>query len=334
MKRFGGHVWPVRRAGANVVQKHRAGVFGTRMCRVGWLVALLWAGVALVAGGTAFCSSNATNAESGNVIENGPAPKTLAEYFSFDPAELTLQENVPQKYVLSTKWRNRDLYGNLTGEFIVKGDYTRALGEGIVRWNDVFIIAPPDSAGAAPDSSFFEGMEGWSYKSPEDIATAGFFNRLPSDDSQHALRTLIWDAVAFEVFAWTYFDKLRLNETVAAEEFEDFTAPMADWGKLIMKGLRLTWTGVTELEGEPCAVIDYRSWANPVESSSLVMSIKGRSLYWGEIWISLEDKQIERATMNEDVIVEMSFGSDTPVKRQEMQREVTFEKVLPTGEEQ
>lgn len=278
-------------------------------------VAVIWTGGALY-GTDSACAEDAPK-----------RPVTLKDCLSFNPQELTLREDGPQRYRLTTKWRNRDLYGALTNEFVVTGDYTRGIGDGLVRWNDVYIIQASDSAAAAPDSVFFECMEGWSYRSPEDITGAGFFSRLPSDDSQHALRTLVWDAVAFEAFAWTYFDKLKLNETVTAEELEGFSAAMADWGSLLMQGLELTWSGVTELNGESCAVINYRSWANPVESSSIVMSVKGRSLYWGAIWISLEDKQIERATMNEDVIVEIKMGADRSNKYKDMQREVTFEKL-------
>lgn len=292
-----------------------------RACRAGLLTTLIWAGVTYPGVDTARC-------------EAGPGePKTLEECFSIVPGELTLREDEPQAYVLTTQWHNRDLYGNLTDEYIITGGYTRALEDGLVRWKNVYIIFPHDSEETPADSVFQESVEGWSYKSPEDIASAGFFDRLPSDESQHLLRTLIWDAVVFETFAWTYFDKLELNETVEASEFEDFTAQMADWGKLVMKDLRLTWTGITKLNGEACAVIDYRSWANPVDSSSILMSVKGRSLYWGEIWISLEDKQIERATMNEDVIMEMISGHAAP-KYQNMQREVTFEKITQSGEEE
>lgn len=303
----------------------------------------------IAACGSQIAATNRAYCDARDVPATGAhQPKTLEECLSIDPSDIPAREDEPQEYVLTTLWRNRDLYGKLTNEFTLTGRYTRALEGGLVRWNYVYIMPPDagaapensaaagpessaaaakDSAGAIPGGVYYECMEDWTYKSPEDIAGAGFFDRLPSDDSQHALRTLIWDAVAFEVFASTYFDKLRLNESATADEYEDFTAQMADWGSLIMKDLRLTWTGITALNDETCAVIDYRSWVNPIESASIVMSVKGRSLYWGAIWISLEDKQIERATMNEDVIVETSFGPDKPVKRQNMQREVRLEKI-------
>jgi len=43
------------------------------------------------------------------------------------------------------------------------------------------------------------------------------------------------------------------------------------------------------------------------------MTLKGRSHYWGEIWVSLSSKQIEYATLQEDVLGEMKLaGQEAP----------------------
>ena len=43
------------------------------------------------------------------------------------------------------------------------------------------------------------------------------------------------------------------------------------------------------------------------------MTMKARSDYWGEIWVSLTTKQIEYATIYENVTGEMKFaGQDKP----------------------
>jgi hypothetical protein len=42
------------------------------------------------------------------------------------------------------------------------------------------------------------------------------------------------------------------------------------------------------------------------------MSLNGRSNYWGVIWVSLVTKQIEYATINEQVVGDLKLpGSDT-----------------------
>ena len=57
------------------------------------------------------------------------------------------------------------------------------------------------------------------------------------------------------------------------------------------------------------------------------MSIKGRSLYYGEIWISLSDKQVEYATMVEDVVMKLKSSIFPEEQLIDLQREIIFNKV-------
>jgi hypothetical protein len=57
------------------------------------------------------------------------------------------------------------------------------------------------------------------------------------------------------------------------------------------------------------------------------MNFRGRSLYWGEIWVSMEDKQVEYAVMTEDVIFELKLNNSSPKQLLDLQREVTFSKI-------
>jgi hypothetical protein len=43
------------------------------------------------------------------------------------------------------------------------------------------------------------------------------------------------------------------------------------------------------------------------ELSGMKIAFKGRSHYWGNILISLEDKQIEQAILFEDVVMKMNI---------------------------
>jgi hypothetical protein len=70
----------------------------------------------------------------------------------------------------------------------------------------------------------------------------------------------------------------------------------------------------------------HKSFANPVVVMTGDVSITGRSLYWGSMWISLEDRQIEYGTLNEEVMMEMTFKGDSGKQLVDMQREVVFEK--------
>ena len=178
------------------------------------------------------------------VRDNFAQTLSIEQYLSKLPASLTLNENTPQKYRLTTNWHNRDINGNATAKFVIREEYTRALEDQNVRWNNVQIEVFHNPLKPDSDTLFQEWMEGFSYKSPDDIAKPDIFKNFPAEETAHLLRTLIWDAVAFEAFAWTYFDKLLLNEVIKPSDFEDITIPMADWGKLKMKGLKLSWIGI------------------------------------------------------------------------------------------
>jgi hypothetical protein len=56
------------------------------------------------------------------------------------------------------------------------------------------------------------------------------------------------------------------------------------------------------------------------------MSVKGRALYYGEIWISLSDKQVEYATMIEDDLLKLKSSVFPDEQLIDLQREVIFNK--------
>jgi hypothetical protein len=231
---------------------------------------------------------------------------------------LELREDTPQRYRTTTVWYNRDGEGTATAKYVMNARYTRGLEGGTVRWNDVRIAVFDDPQGENADTLAADSMEDFSYKSPEGVADPTLFARLPSDETRHLLRTLVWDAVAVEAFAWTWFDDLELNRTYRPSEFEDFDVSLSGWGMLKMRDLRLRWVGESTVNGEKCAVINYESLANPVRSPGM----NGRSLYWGTIMVSLEDKQIERGTLNEDIL----FDRPPPKGVLNIQREFTMVK--------
>ena len=259
---------------------------------------------------------------------------SVTEYLSNLPAELTLQENDPQKYCVTSHLHNRDISGNTINRILITAEYTRALDDGFVRWNNVRIGSSQDSAKPISESmlQYYKYMEDFSYstKMPVDVSktvTEEFYKDFPNDDTKHLIKSLVWDAVGIETFAWTYFDKLKLNELYLASDFEDFDVQLGDLGTIKMKDLKLKWAGISKMNDKICALIQYHSFSNPVDMISEAMTVKGRSLYWGCIWVSLEDKQIEYGTMNEDVIMEMTFTGNSGKKLINIQREVMFEKI-------
>jgi hypothetical protein len=56
----------------------------------------------------------------------------------------------------------------------------------------------------------------------------------------------------------------------------------------------------------------------------------GRSHYWGQIWVSLTTKQIEYATLYEDVLGEMKLGAQPAPQVVNVFRKGVFERAAAT----
>jgi hypothetical protein len=103
----------------------------------------------------------------------------------------------------------------------------------------------------------------------------------------------------FEQFARKYFDRMKLNEPYEAGP-SDIALPD---GKFFNRHPRLTWIGVSKMNGKTCAIIQYEAFSNKLSLQTNGQDLNGRSDYWGTIWVSLADKQIEKATLNEGVLL-------------------------------
>jgi hypothetical protein len=240
------------------------------------------------------------------------------------PQNLELKDKL-QKYVVTTDHFNTDIFGNFFNKMRVQGEYTRGLENGKAKWNNVSI-----ATAMARDSEFPQGnpvayMEDFTYNispdmlKPEAFATFG--------ENSAFTKNLIWDMMGIEGFAWSSFEKLKLNVPYSNELFNG-KMDLAGQGSFENKDVQIMWTGISERNGETCAIIEYRTFNNPLEYAGEGMSMKGRSHYWGTIWVSLEDKQIEHAVLYEDVVMEMSLPEQSNKQIVNAVREISFVKVL------
>lgn len=243
------------------------------------------------------------------------------------PKDLQLKEEV-QTYLVTTDHFNGDIYGNFFNKFRVQGEYTRGLDNGKVKWNNVTV-----AMGMQRDADFQPGtklnyMENYSYvPSPEMLKPDNFTTF--TEHSAYA-KNLIWDMMGIEGFAWAFWNELELNKPYVAENFNK-KMDLAGQGFFENKNIVLTWTGVSNYNNEPCATIQYQTLNNPVEYAEESMSMKGRSHYWGTIWISLEDKQIEHASLFEDVTADIQLPGQTNSQIMNIVREISFEKRINTS---
>lgn len=203
---------------------------------------------------------------------------------------------------------------NSKGEIFLRqrltGEYTRGLPGGEVVWNNVTEATAQGGTapfGAAEKRDF---MEGFRYRNDLDSTmSADFFKSFPPGAIQE--RNLVWDTGMIEMFGQNYFDQLKLDEPYHILSNQGVKMP--GLGTFHNHDVILEWLGRSKRNGHDCAVIQYQAFFNPIEISAGGMTMKGRSDYWGEIWVSLATKQIEYGTLYENVVAETQLrGQNVP----------------------
>ena len=203
-------------------------------------------------------------------------------------------DGILQKYRMTAVYRNMDIYGNFTDKTNVVGDYTRGFNGGYAEWNNVFVSNSKSQSGSFGEGKRQEFMENFKYFPSDSMMKEAAFRNFPTAIDNIFARNLIWDMMGVELFAWNYNDSLKLNRIYVIPNVKgEFT--MADIGKYNHESIQLCWTGISMMNNELCAVIEYRALNNKLEITVGNIKTKGTEQYWGNTWISLKSKQIEFA---------------------------------------
>lgn len=266
----------------------------------------------VICGAVAFCQTT-KQPDIAGILKSGKLPQNL---------EL---KNDLQKFVVTTDHFNTDIFGNFFNKFRIKGEYTRGLPGDLVKWNNVTVamsMALNAEFGAGSPVGY---MENFSYKVSEDMMKPEKFSTFTENSAY--TKNLVWDMMGIEGLAWACFNELELNKPYKAAMFNG-KIDLAGKGSFENKDMILTWTGITRWSNdEYCAVIEFITMNNPLEYAGEGMSMKGRSHYWGTIWVSVEDKQVEHAVLFEDVVMEIQLPGQTTKQVMDATREITYERV-------
>ena len=225
------------------------------------------------------------------------------------PQGIAVKDNSPRVYQLTEDYNIANAKGEVVHRQRLTGEYTRGLGGGEVMWKNVS-QAEADGAttpfGAPQKRDFMEGFR--YHNSLGDTMRPDFFKGFPPTAVME--RNLVWDTGMIEYFGQNHFGDLKLNEPYHVLANQDVNIP--DVGTFKNHDVVLEWVGRSQRNGQDCALITYKAFFNPLEIVNGGMTLKGRSDYWGEIWVSLATKQIEYGTLYEQVSGEMKLpGQDT-----------------------
>lgn len=237
-------------------------------------------------------------------ITNGQNKKAVMKKYLTELPKVPVSKTI-QKYRMTAVYTNMDLYGKFTGKIKVSGDYTRGLENGNVLWNNVSI-----SNSSNADEPFKEGtkqdyMENFKYiPSVKMVEDKDAFKNFPASLDNIYSRNLVWDMMSFEIFAWNYYDSLQLNKTYIIPDING-QFEMSDIGTYSHKKIMLTWTGISVVNGELCAIVEFDAIDNKIEMSMDQIKTRGTEQYWGTVMISLNTKSIEQAVMYSGTIQEI-----------------------------
>ncbi len=237
------------------------------------------------------------------------APTTTLQTWDL-PHGTVVKDAGPRTYRFTVDYDTANATGDVVHRQRITGDYTRGLAKGEVEWKNVGEAQADGATAPFPPAQKQDFIEGFHYPAGSpDTLKPDFFKSFPP--SSVFERNLIWDTSMIESFGQIFFDKLKLNVPLHISTNKDVIMP--DVGTFHSRDSVLEWVGRSRRNGQDCAVIDYRSFFNPLEIATGGVTIQGRSDFWGEIWVSLSTKQIEYATIYEEVSGQMKLpGQDTP----------------------
>lgn len=253
---------------------------------------------------------------------------SVDRYLSIRPSEIKPGKPGIQEYAVTLKWQNIDpINGTVFNCNAVKATYCTGLKNDSVSWKDVSEAQVSDFLQKEFKGTSLPSFDGFTYKINEtNFLGEDFYSTIPPEQRDLA-KWLVSDAIQMQGLAWYVFDSLAFNKPYLPKFLNNYDVKFKDWVTFTSRYQKLTWSGITKYNNEVCAMIKFESLNNPVNIENLQMSVKGRSLYYGEMWISLSDKQVEYASMVEDVVMKLKSAIFPEEQLINLQREIIFNKV-------
>jgi hypothetical protein len=253
---------------------------------------------------------------------------TIENYFSKLPSEIENKNSEFQEYRVTLKWQNLDaINSSLFDCNAVQAVYKCGLDNGFVSWHDVYISSIENFQQPIGVGNKLNTFDGFTYQPlSDDFLKEGFYKKINAEQRDLA-QWLVSDAMQMHEIGTMFFDSLTFNKEFYPSLMNNYNIQFENGVLFKSKYQKLIWTGISEYNDEICAIVKFESLYNPLEMDTPDMSLKGRSLYWGEFRISLEDKQVEYVAMVEDVIFKLKSAAFPQEQLVDLQREVTFNKI-------
>jgi hypothetical protein len=245
-------------------------------------------------------------------------------YFNHLPHNLKTESKEPLQYRLTIDWSTKDIDGKPNNHYVAIGTLTQGLENDSTGLSDVTLTEIRDSTRNKLELKELDGLK---YKIDKDNFTRlDFYKDFPQAQIE-LIRWFVQDQIAFKVYGIMFLDSLKLNTPFYPDFFKNHNTKIDNYVNVNTKSLNITWTGISKMHNKLCAIIHYQAMYNPIDSDNDAMKLNGRTCFWGDIWVTLDDRQIEFATMNEDLIFKLLLKANNYEQRLNLQRELKFEKI-------
>lgn len=250
----------------------------------------------------------------------------IGKYFKINPSDIKLQNSEIQKYDVTLKWQNLDaISGNKINCNAVKATYIVGINDS-VGWENVSLAQIDDFEQKQYSGTDLPSFNDFSYKAMDTaFLSEEFYKNIPVEQRDLA-KWLVSDAVQMQGLALYIFDSLEFNKEFVPKFLENHDVNFENWVTFTSRYQKLIWSAISKHNNEICAIVKFESYYNPIKIENEQMSVKGRALYYGEMWISLEDKQVEYASMVEDDIFKLRSSMFPDEQLIDLQREIVFNK--------
>jgi hypothetical protein len=254
--------------------------------------------------------------------------KHIDKYFTLKPSDIKTHNSENQEYDVTLKWQNLDaISGNKINCNVVKAIYFVGLENDYVGWENVSLAQIDDFQQKQFKGTNLPSFNDFSYQSMDTaFLSEQFYKDIPIEHRDLA-RWLVSDAVQMQGLAWYVFDSLEFKKEFYPKLLVNNNVVFESWVTLTNRYQKLIWSGISKHNNEICAIVKFESLYNPVKIDNNQMLVKGRSLYYGEMWISLTDKQVEYASMVEDVVMKLTSSLFPDEQLIDLQREIVFNKL-------
>lgn len=235
---------------------------------------------------------------------------------------IELDKSVKRSYRMITDYSDYDLKSNFLVKRRMAGIVTYENDS--AQWKDVYYTESKVADEIFPQGEKQDFLQNFGYQPNADILAPDFFQKKLPQANPHVMN-LIWDALCFESLAYWAWDSLKLNEE---HQLGDDNAGLdLAIGSFENKDIRITWLGVTKIKDEMCAILKYSVMNNPLKVEFEEIEMSGRSHYWGEIYVSLSDKQIEYACLTEDILTDTNVRGQVNNRMGYTVRTITLSRV-------